>query len=224
MSTCSAFEALAGASALRPRPGRLVRRVDPCAPRRGRRRWRTATAAAVVAMAFVAGSCRGGPESRSESKPTTTVATSSTTISTSVLTSDQTAVLDAYVRCWQAYIDFGTEKTRSFTRADFDARLGGCLTGAQYNTQLSAFSKYRPLGVFFRGPPVQHDPEPDVVVTGTKAVVRDCMNDQGVVYDDDDGRVLDDASGSRSLNIVSLVLVDGAWKIEDAKDGGPCTV
>lgn len=154
----------------------------------------------------------------------TTVSTSSTTTSTTVLTAEQSAVFDAYVRCWKAYIDFGTEQTRSFTRADFDARLGTCLTGDQYNTQLSAFSKHRPLGVFFRGPAIQHDPEPEVVITGGTATVRDCMDDQGEVYDVDDGRVLDRATGSLTLNLVSLAFVDGAWKIADATDGGSCTV
>jgi hypothetical protein len=140
------------------------------------------------------------------------------------LSPQNAAVFDAYTSCWRAYVDFGTEKNRSFTRADFDARVGGCVTGEEYTTLLHAFSNYRPQGVFFRGPAVEHDPAPKIEVRATEATVRDCMLDLGETYDDNDGRVLDPAGDSRVLNVVSLVIVDGGWKIAKVEDGGPCTV
>lgn len=166
----------------------------------------------------------GGCSDRSsgpKATPTSTTAPSAT--SSTFLSADKAAVFDSYVRCWRAYIDFGTEQTRSFTRADFDARVGNCLTGDEYKKLLHSFSNYRPQGVFFRGPAVEHDPEPEVELNGSSATVRDCMLDQGEVFDADDGRVLDPASGARTLNVVTLSQVDGSWKIAGTQDGGPCT-
>lgn len=176
--------------------------------------------AAALLLVLAVGACGGDNSSAPTSSSTT--ASPSTTSST-LLSAEQAAVFDAYLQCWKAYIEFGTEQTRSFTRADFDARVGGCLTGDQYTKQLHAFSNNRPLGVFFRGPPIEHDPRPEVELNGTVATVRDCMSDQGEVFDADDGRVLDRASGSRTLNVVTLSQVEGRWKIADTQEGGPCT-
>lgn len=177
--------------------------------------------AASMLLAFVVGAC-GGDSAPARRTSSSTMALPSTTSSTTLLSVEQEAVFDAYVRCWQAYIDFGTEQTRSFTRADFDARVGSCVTGDQYTKLLHAFSNDRPQGVFFRGPAIEHDPRPEVELNGATATVRDCMLDQGEVFDADDDRVLDAASGVRALNVVSLAQVDGTWKIAGAEDGGPC--
>lgn len=176
---------------------------------------------AAVVLALVAGACGGGERSPVPEATSSTTVPNSTTSST-VLSAQQATVFDAYLRCWKAYIDFGTEQNRSFTRADFDARVGGCMTGEQYTKLLHGFSNGRPQGVFFRGPGIEHDPRPEVELNGAAATVRDCMLDQGEVFDADDGRVLDAASGARTLNVVSLALVDGTWRIAGAKDEGPC--
>jgi hypothetical protein len=177
---------------------------------------------ASAVFALVAGACGGDSSPTPATAASTSAPPSSTSISTTSLSVEQAAVFDAYLRCWQAYIDFGTEQTRSFTRAEFDTRAGGCVTGDQYTKLLHAFSNGRPQGVFFRGPPIEHDPRPEVDLNGANATVRDCMLDQGEVFDADDGRVLEEASGERIMNVASLVQVDGAWRISGARDDGPC--
>ena len=190
---------------------------------RNRRRPTRSTLAIAVVTALAIAGCDGDQTTPPASSVGSTSTSSSTT--TTLLSTEEAAVFEAYRSCWTSYIEFGSETSRSFTRADFDARVGGCLVrdGELYRNLLRAFSNNRPAGVYFRGPAVEHDPTPDVAVTGTTATVRDCMLDRGEVYDADDGRVLDPASGNRTLNIVELDQVGNAWRLRDANEGGQCT-
>jgi hypothetical protein len=131
---------------------------------------------------------------------------------------------NTYRDFYRAYIDFGTEVNRVFTRADFDAKVGIHATGQQYNDLLHYFSNQRPRGVFFRGPPVEHDPDPDITIEGDRATIRDCMFDAGETYDADDNKVIDPADDKRELSIVRLERVGGAWKVADVEPGGECAV
>ncbi|HVF74808.1 MAG TPA: hypothetical protein VM938_07150 [Acidimicrobiales bacterium] len=131
---------------------------------------------------------------------------------------------NTYRDFYRAYIDFGTEVSRVFDRADFDTKVGLHATGQQYNELLHYFSNQRPRGVFFRGPPVEHDPDPEITVDGDKATIRDCMFDAGETYDADDNTVIDSADDKRELKVVRLERVAGVWKVADVELEGECAI
>lgn len=174
-----------------------------------------------AAFLFAAG-CGRSSESTAAA---TSTSTASTTTKTSTLSAEEAQVWEAYRAFWDAYSAFGRKDgaVEPFEKADFDHALGPHVTGPMYPHLLKEMSDGRALRQYFRGPPAEHDPRPEVTVTGEAAVVRDCMLDPGEIYDARRRVVIDPASGTRRLQIARLARVEGDWRVTEPLEGGePC--
>jgi hypothetical protein len=159
----------------------------------------------VTATAFA---CAGHPSTRA-SDPTLAPATSVTSAPTT--TQDpKAAVLAAYQRFWQVWLEANNPPNPT------DPRLAEVDTGAQLERDRAEISRNRAAGITFKkATPSRADHRAFVLrLAGASALLEDCSLDDGVVVSRSSGSVIN-ADVITYLWRVTIVKKGGLWKVAD---------
>lgn len=141
--------------------------------------------------------------------------TTSTPAPTSPATGSDTdaAVLAAYHEFWATYDAYAAEAA-PFDPAVFRDRFGAVATNGEYDHLYEQFQLDRLRGWVARGGEGDVNRPKIVELTADRAVVDDCADDTGGVWDTQANRWIEpETPGARSLFHVVLVRTDGRWKV-----------
>lgn len=181
---------------------------------RVRDRHRLLRAALVFALAVAA--CGDDDDGRDRASPgpsPTTSSTSPPTTTTSVPRASEEAVIAAYQEFSRVFDTYGAQNV-PFDPAEFKATVGPVATGGEYEHLFDLFQTNRAQGHVFQGG------ESDVLrpkvteLTPERAVVEDCADDSGGVFDTRNNRFVDEPTPGKTIFITAvLVIEDGRWKV-----------
>jgi hypothetical protein len=159
----------------------------------------------VLTVAALASACAGHTTHQADE------ATTSTTRATTTTTPDpKTAVLAAYQRFWQVWLEANNPPNPN------DPRLAEVDTGAQLSLDRAAIRKNLADGIAFRkASPSRADHRIAMIsLSANRALLQDCSLDDGIVIDRSSGSVVN-ADVLTYLWKVTLVKKGGQWKVED---------
>jgi hypothetical protein len=167
----------------------------------------------IVAALLAITSCGDG-DPGSAATPTS-VSTTSTTVTTTTTTVEE-AVLAAYLRFWDGYLEAADPMNPEHPVLDDVA------TGEELQQLRSAFLARLSAGEVIRGD-LELAPVP-TAVDETTATVTDCYLDRTGVYDAVSGERKDRESGVRHRVTARLALEGSAWKVASiTREGEGCT-
>ena len=183
-------------------------------PRVQSRSWRQVLVGVAVLVPGVLVGCSsdGSPADRAGSTTTTSAAPASTTTTVD----PPTAAVARYRAFWQAYLAAADPMNPE------DPRLAELATGDELSTVRNSFLASKAVGNVIRG---TVDLAPKVVSAETgNVVLSDCYGDETGVYSASTGARQDKDDPRRHLVTVTMVFVDGVWKVSAVKhEGDGCT-
>lgn len=173
----------------------------------------------IVAFTLGAAACSGDDTSASERErpapTTTTSAPGSATPTTPPAVASDAAVLDAYREFWRVFDAYAAEAA-PFDPVGFKDRFSPVATGGEYDHLYSRFQLDRVRGWVTRGGEADVY-RPEIVESDDgRAVVEDCADDSGGIYDTIKDTVIEpETPGARSFLRVVLTRtsVDDRWKV-----------
>jgi hypothetical protein len=141
------------------------------------------------------------------------------TVSTAVSPNPQAAVIDAYLAYWRTVSAYGAEQA-PFDPADFKNRFSPVTTGAQYDSLFERFQLNRAQGLVYRGGENDQFRPKVVELSGDRAVVEDCADDTGGIFDTRKNTFTEPTTpGRHSLIRAVLRLESGTWKVSTQSGG-----
>ena len=154
----------------------------------------------------------------------TTATTSPASSTSSSASNPQAAVIDGYLAYWQVVNTYGAE-VAPFDAVDFKNRFSPVATGAQYDSLFNTFQLNRAQGLVYRGGENDQLRPKVIELTSDKAVVEDCADDTGGIFNVRDNVFTRPTTPGRHSLIRAVLRPDGGtWKVS-TQDGGtaPCT-
>lgn len=169
-------------------------------------------------LSLTVAACGGSNSDRPDGGQVAGTGPSSTTATTGPTTSatasdDQAAVLAAYHEFWATYDAYAAEAA-PFDPAGFRDRFGPVTSDGEYDHLYQQFQLDRLRGWVSRGGEADVNRPKVVELAADRAVVDDCADDSGGVYDTRADKWIEpETPGARSLFHVVLVRSDGRWKV-----------
>ena len=169
-------------------------------------------------LSLTVAACGGSNSHRPDGGQVAGTGPSSTTTTAGPTTSataagDQAAVLAAYHDFWATYDAYAAEPA-PFDPGAFRDRFGLVTGDGEFDHLYQQFQLDRLRGWVSRGGEADVNRPKVVELTADRAVVDDCADDTGGVYDTKaDKWVEPQTPGARSLFHVVLVRSDGRWKV-----------
>lgn len=149
----------------------------------------------------------------STSRDTTTTTTEATPVTTAPGTTAEQEVIDRYVGYWDARFNANA----GVPNPD-DPALRDFATGRQLDAVVAETQSNLDAGVAF-----ERAAEPNniqrvtvVEIDGDRAVVQECVVDDGLVVSRDTGEVVDDSVSTHNVQ-AEMLRVDGVWKVSEAR-------
>jgi len=149
----------------------------------------------------------------STSRDTTTTTTEATPVTTAPGTTAEQEVIDRYVGCWNARFNANA----GVPNPD-DPALRDFATGRQLDAVVAETQSNLDSGVAFERAAEPHNIQRVTVVEidGDRAVVQECVVDDGLVVSRDTGEVVDDSVSTHNVQ-AEMLRVDGVWKVSEAR-------
>jgi len=171
-----------------------------------------------VLFAVVLTACSSGGTPREGSRlPSRTSNPASSTTTTALQDDRQTQLKTAVRAFWDVYLELGS-RTGPFDPQVVRVRLGEHATGGELQRLFDFFQGNAQAGYVVRG---SIDLAPKIVEsTDTTGTVRDCYDDKTGLYRVGDGGRVDTDNPQRHQVLMSLMSVQGVWKVAAIKDEG----
>lgn len=149
----------------------------------------------------------------STSRDTTTTTTEATPVTTAPGTTAEQEVIDRYVGYWNARFNANA----GVPNPD-DPALRDFATGRQLDAVVAETQSNLDSGVAFERAAEPHNIQQVTVVEidGDRAVVQECVVDDGLVVSRDTGEVVDDSVSTHNVQ-AEMLRVDGVWKVSEAR-------
>lgn len=149
----------------------------------------------------------------STSRDTTTTMTEATPVTTAPGTTAEQEVIDRYVGYWNARFNANA----GVPNPD-DPALRDFATGRQLDAVVAETQSNLDSGVAFERAAEPHNIQRVTVVEidGDRAVVQECVVDDGLVVSRDTGEVVDDSVSTHNVQ-AEMLRVDGVWKVSEAR-------
>ena len=149
----------------------------------------------------------------STSRDTTTTTTEATPVTTAPGTTAEQEVIDRYVGYWNARFNANA----GVPNPD-DPALRDFATGRQLDAVVAETQSNLDSGVAFERAAEPHNIQRVTVVEidGDRAVVQECVVDDGLVVSRDTGEVVDDSVSTHNVQ-AEMLRVDGVWKVSEAR-------
>jgi len=149
----------------------------------------------------------------STSRDTTTTTTEATPVTTAPGTTAEQEVIDRYVGYWNARFNANA----GVPNPD-DPALRDFATGRQLDAVVAETQSNLDSGVAFERAAEPHNIQRVTVVEidGDRAVVQECVVDDGLVVSRDTGEVVDDSVNTHNVQ-AEMTRVDGVWKVSEAR-------
>lgn len=149
----------------------------------------------------------------STSRDTTTTTTEATPVITAPGTTAEQEVIDRYVGYWNARFNANA----GVPNPD-DPALRDFATGRQLDAVVAETQSNLDSGVAFERAAEPHNIQRVTVVEidGDRAVVQECVVDDGLVVSRDTGEVVDDSVSTHNVQ-AEMLRVDGVWKVSEAR-------
>lgn len=149
----------------------------------------------------------------STSRDTTTTTTEATPVTTAPGTTAEQEVIDRYVGYWNARFNANA----GVPNPD-DPALRDFATGRQLDAVVAETQSNLDSGVAFERAAEPHNIQRITVVEidGDRAVVQECVVDDGLVVSRDTGEVVDDSVSTHNVQ-AEMLRVDGVWKVSEAR-------
>lgn len=149
----------------------------------------------------------------STSRDTTTTTTEATSVTTAPGTTAEQEVIDRYVGYWNARFNANA----GVPNPD-DPALRDFATGRQLDAVVAETQSNLDSGVAFERAAEPHNIQRVTVVEidGDRAVVQECVVDDGLVVSRDTGEVVDDSVSTHNVQ-AEMLRVDGVWKVSEAR-------
>jgi len=149
----------------------------------------------------------------STSRDTTTTTTEATPVTTAPGTTAEQEVIDRYVGYWNARFNANA----GVPNPD-DPALRDFATGRQLDAVVAETQSNLDSGVAFERAAEPHNIQRVTVVEidGDRAVVQECVVDDGLVVSRDTGEVVDDSVCTHNVQ-AEMLRVDGVWKVSEAR-------
>ena len=149
----------------------------------------------------------------STSRDTTTTTTEATPVTTAPGTTAEQEVIDRYVGYWNARFNANA----GVPNPD-DPALRDFATGRQLDAVVAETQSNLDSGVAFERAAEPHNIQRVTVVEidGDRAVVQECVVDDGLVVSRDTGEVVDDSVSTHNVQ-AEMLRVDGVWKAAKAR-------
>ena len=149
----------------------------------------------------------------STSRDTTTTTTEATPVTTAPGTTAEQEVIDRYVGYWNARFNANA----GVPNPD-DPALRDFATGRQLDAVVAETQSNLDSGVAFERAAEPHNIQRVTVVEidGDRAVVHECVVDDGLVVSRDTGEVVDDSVSTHNVQ-AEMLRVDGVWKVSEAR-------
>ncbi|MGB3053834.1 MAG: hypothetical protein WBB52_03200 [Acidimicrobiales bacterium] len=149
----------------------------------------------------------------STSRDTTTTTTEATPVTTAPGTTAEQEVIDRYVGYWNARFNANA----GVPNPD-DPALRDFATGRQLDAVVAETQSNLDAGVAFERATEPHNIQRVTVVEidGDRAVVQECVVDDGLVVSRDTGEVVDDSVSTHNVQ-AEMLRVDGVWKVSEAR-------
>ena len=149
----------------------------------------------------------------STSRDTTTTTTEATPVTTAPGTTAEQEVIDRYVGYWNARFNANA----GVPNPD-DPALRDFATGRQLDAVVAETQSNLDSGVAFERAAEPHNIQRVTVVEidGDRAVVQECVVDDGLVVSRDTGEVVEDSVSTHNVQ-AEMLRVDGVWKVSEAR-------
>ena len=149
----------------------------------------------------------------STSRDTTATTTEATPVTTAPGTTAEQEVIDRYVGYWNARFNANA----GVPNPD-DPALRDFATGRQLDAVVAETQSNLDSGVAFERAAEPHNIQQVTVVEidGDRAVVQECVVDDGLVVSRDTGEVVDDSVSTHNVQ-AEMLRVDGVWKVSEAR-------
>ncbi len=149
----------------------------------------------------------------STSRDTTTTTTEATPVTTAPGTTAEQEVIDRYVGYWNARFN-----ANAGVPNPEDPALRDFATGRQLDAVVAEPQSNLDSGVAFERAAEPHNIQRVTVVEidGDRAVVQECVVDDGLVVSRDTGEVVDDSVSTHNVQ-AEMLRVDGVWKVSEAR-------
>ena len=149
----------------------------------------------------------------STSRDTTTTTTEATPVTTAPGTTAEQEVIDRYVGYWNARFNANA----GVPNPD-DPALRDFATGRQLDAVVAETQSNLDSGVAFERAAEPHNIQRVTVVEidGDRAVVQECVVDDGLVVNRATGEVVDDSVSTHNVQ-AEMLRVDGVWKVSEAR-------
>jgi hypothetical protein len=149
----------------------------------------------------------------STSRDTTTTTTEATPVTTAPGTTAEQEVIGRYVGYWNARFNANA----GVPNPD-DPALRDFATGRQLDAVVAETQSNLDAGVAFERAAEPHNIQRVTVVEidGDRAVVQECVVDDGLVVSRDTGEVVDDSVSTHNVQ-AEMLRVDGVWKVSEAR-------
>lgn len=149
----------------------------------------------------------------STSRDTTTTTTEATPVTTAPGTTAEQEVIDRYVGYWNARFNANA----GVPNPD-DPALRDFATGRQLDAVVAETQSNLDSGVAFERAAEPHNIQRVTVVEidGDRAVVQECVVDDGLVVSRDTREVVDDSVSTHNVQ-AEMLRVDGVWKVSEAR-------
>ena len=149
----------------------------------------------------------------STSRDTTPITTEATPVTTAPGTTAEQEVIDRYVGYWNARFNANA----GVPNPD-DPALRDFATGRQLDAVVAETQSNLDSGVAFERAAEPHNIQRVTVVEidGDRAVVQECVVDDGLVVSRDTGEVVDDSVSTHNVQ-AEMLRVDGVWKVSEAR-------
>ena len=149
----------------------------------------------------------------STSRDTTTTTTEATPVTTAPGTTAEQEVIDRYVGYWNARFN-----ANAGVPNPEDPALRDFATGRQLDAVVAETQSNLDSGVAFERAAEPHNIQRVTVVEidGDRAVVQECVVDDGLVVSRDTGEVVDDSVSTHNVQ-AEMLRVDGVWKVSEAR-------
>ena len=144
---------------------------------------------------------------------TTTTTTDPVSATTAPGTTPEQEVIDRYVGYWNARFNANA----GVPNPD-DPALRDFATGRQLDAVVAETQSNLDSGVAFERAAEPHNIQRVTVVEidGDRAVVQECVVDDGLVVSRDTGEVVDDSVSTHNVQ-AEMLRVDGVWKVSEAR-------
>ena len=149
----------------------------------------------------------------STSRDTTTTTTEATPVTNAPGTTAEQEVIDRYIGYWNARFNANA----GVPNPD-DPALRDFATGRQLDAVVAETQSNLDSGVAFERAAEPHNIQRVTVVEidGDRAVVQECVVDDGLVVSRDTGEVVDDSVSTHNVQ-AEMLRVDGVWKVSEAR-------